>query len=390
MRASALIMLHKQCTDRRCSVEPTKPATKSSSPVAGPKSSPIKTEPSALENAQDSELDAMFARLNTGGSYMPSSSTKVATPGGPEASEFSFEDRLGTKDTAAKTPTIESPATPAKAEEKAPNAAPVVQEREGNSPKEAKKAEKAQDISQKDLEQLYMQKAAEYVSALPAGKSVSVQTIKTVSGKLRNTYAPDAKLSAEEADKLKARFVFAIVNYINQVLKETTKPVKADDIKKALQQCGGNLLALCGALVDKGHLPLNDLESITGLFKMILDILPKPEPTAVPTAAQAKPSTAVESKSTSKDPIDSMKAWPAQEKREARKSRDLTTQVASQLQKLTYPSRPTPCLYPEGRRGCEEHQRPASSRLGRPARVHLHAFSRLGLRSRQVPDAGGL
>ncbi|KAF2821307.1 hypothetical protein CC86DRAFT_373672 [Ophiobolus disseminans] len=257
----------------------------------------------------------MFARLSTGGPSTPSS-TKVAAPSsGPAASEFSFEDRPAMKDVGP-TQVVESKATSSSAPS-AKGKEPVSAVVSTSQEKEFKKVEHTKDISQKDLEQLYLRKAAEYLGALPSVNDVSVQLIKTVTNKLRNTYTPDAKLSTDEAEILKNRYVFAIVNYINQVLKKTATPIKAEDVKKALQDCDGNILALYGALVGKSHLAIDDIEGITDLFKMIQDVLPNAEPITAPTISQVKPTaTAAEFNPASKDPMDKLKAWPTQEKRE--------------------------------------------------------------------------
>jgi hypothetical protein len=176
-------------------------------------------------------------------------------------------------------------------------------------------------MSQVELDHQYLRKAAEYLSALPNNNSVSVQTIKIVTAKLRSSYSLDGKLTAGEVDKLKARYAFAVVNYINQVVKKSAKPLTAEFVKKALQDNDGNILGLYAALVEGQYLTLENLDEVVGLCKTILDILPKAEPTASAFNTKAKPisTAAIEYEPLAKDAMDNVKAWPTQEKRENRK-----------------------------------------------------------------------
>jgi hypothetical protein len=206
------------------------------------------------------------------------------------------------------------------------NVTPVSQEVEAGLAKDAVQADVAEDREQPaprvhpDVEQLYLKKATAYLQALSTADSVAVQTIKVVSTKLQSSYALDTKLNADEIEKLKARYAFAVLKHVNQVSKKNTKPVTADFVKKVLQDSGGNMLVFFAKLVEEGCLSLENIDGITALCRSILDILPKAEPTAPTATIDPKPtSTSMnETKLGANDPLDNVKAWPTQEKRETR------------------------------------------------------------------------
>jgi hypothetical protein len=282
-----------------------------------------KSEPYVPDAGNESALDELFARLSVQKPSTPPASIKHESPMNREPGPFPFEDASGGQKTpdhvAENVPASESTAIePSKS---SVGDAPVALHRDA-------------EVSQADLEQLYLRKASEYLDALPAGGVVAVNIIKTVSAKLRCTYAPDTKLSAEEVEKLQARYAFAVVNCINQVYKQSATPIKSEIVKKALLDCQGDVLALYNRLVEENYLPLNDLEAITGLGKTILDALPKAEPLATPSAPKAALSavkstsntettadktSSEDSRPASNDSVNSLKGWPTQEKRESRK-----------------------------------------------------------------------
>jgi hypothetical protein len=180
-----------------------------------------------------------------------------------------------------------------------------------------------QDMSHADMEQLYLRKSADHLEALPSGNNMAVQTIKAISTKLRNSYTVNSGVSGDEMEKLKARYAFAIQSYIKQVLKDT-KPITSDYIKKVLQDTNGDLLRVCVILAEEKLISLENMDNVTGLCKMIHNSLPKPETTVVklntefptPSLAVHKPHELVPG---SKDPLESLKPWPTQENRAARK-----------------------------------------------------------------------
>jgi hypothetical protein len=182
------------------------------------------------------------------------------------------------------------------------------------------KEEKAK-MNQAEIERLYLSQAAAYLEALPNVENVAVQTLKAVSFKLRNSYSRDTKLGVDEIEKLKARYAFAILQYVNKAGKNDDKTVTADSIKKVLQDNDGNMLVLYAKLVEEKCLSHGDIDDIIGLCRLILDILPKADPCAPATSIEPKPAATatIETKQMSKDPMDNAKAWPSREKRENRK-----------------------------------------------------------------------
>ena len=184
-------------------------------------------------------------------------------------------------------------------------------------------------MSHDELEQEYLRKAAEYISVLPPGLNNSAHTIKAVSVKLQDAYTPNVgQMSQAEVEKLRARYVFAVVNFVNKKVKLNPRPLKGDLVGKVLRDSNGSLLKMCAALIEGEYISLDSLEQITGLCKNILDVLPKAEDVSftqakVPIADMLKTQSAVPatpavptSRVAPGDPLDGMKAWPNQEKRE--------------------------------------------------------------------------
>lgn len=201
---------------------------------------------------------------------------------------------------------------------------------------QASASEETKDMSKADLEQLYLRKAYEYLQALPTCSNASVQILKTVSKKLRSSYAPSTSLSAMEVEKLQARYAFTIVNYVKKSDKGTN-PITADTAKYLLRETDGEMLRFFSKLADLEYLSLADIDSSTELCKTLLDVLPKAETATTPVVLEVKPAattstSAIEAvaklgaastvelqEQVLKDPVDRLKAWPTQEKRENRK-----------------------------------------------------------------------
>jgi hypothetical protein len=233
-----------------------------------------------------------------------------------------------------------------------------------------------QDMSHADMEQLYFRKSADYLEALPSGNDMAVQTIKAISTKLRSSYTVNPRVSGDEVEKLKARYAFAIQNYIKRVLKKDTKPITSDYIKKVLQDTNGDLLRVCVILVEEELISLENMDNVTGLCKMIHNSLPKPKTTVVklntesstPSLAVHKPLELVPG---TKDPLEDLRSWPTQEKRGTRKC-CLPAYFPLELE-LTHHSTRTPFMHPQGCLFRQEHQPTTSPCLGWQVRVHLNA-----------------
>jgi hypothetical protein len=314
----------------------------------------------------------MFARLTstTKELSVSSSSVKQESPARAGNEVPSFDDCSSLSDTPVQVRTgrtVDLSATPVKPTESL-SANTLVSGGITN-------AQQAEVISQADIEQQYLEKATLYLQALPSGGSVAVQIIKTVSTKLRSAYGANSSLNVDEAEKLKARYAFAIVNHVN---KTSARKITSGSAKQILQDSEGDMLRVYAKLVDEEYALLTDLGSIGKLGQVILDALPKAEPTNTPgtttvgpTVASSEtkanpsmtsPATKSESKPVSGDPIDSMKAWPTQEERTTRKSCSL--HKLQNCSTLTYYSPRVPCVHTQRCLGCQEHQPASSSRLG--------------------------
>jgi hypothetical protein len=79
--------------------------------------------------------------------------------------------------------------------------------------------------------------------------------------------------------------------------------------------------------VEEKHISLDTLDDVAGLVKTMLDILPKAQFSshkASGVISDMKPPSSSTIQGTQlehKDPVENMKTWPSQEKRETRKSR---------------------------------------------------------------------
>jgi hypothetical protein len=311
--------------------------TKSATSAIASQSAAVKSAVSKQSNVQESALDALYARLSVTDTA-PSTIATAGSPAGPDRGAFSFGDPVESVapsepvDTAKKimeSHIAKNSSTQIMIEETAP---PVTLATQGLKSDVSKKDTQADSgsMSQKDFEAFYFRKAMEYINAMPSSKNVTLQTMQAVSTKLHSSYGPDVSLGTDEVEKLKARFAFAIVNYIKNVLKQGSDLLTIDLIKKALQDAEGNILVLCAKLADMSYLTLEKLDDVGGLCKTMLDVLPKAEPGVAAISKDTKP-VAVISKDTkplaatakatgvvSRDPMDGVTAWPSQEKREAR------------------------------------------------------------------------
>ncbi|KAH7067795.1 hypothetical protein FB567DRAFT_457859 [Paraphoma chrysanthemicola] len=306
--------------------ETVKLAPKPSATAVAPKSAPAppKIELPATMAGSESVLDEMFARLNARSPSVSSGAAKALSPGGPEKAHYSFDERSKTSTALSdvlKSFSTRSPESPDKAKPLAAAAVPSKPENQDHIPSIAatKGTAEVESMSEpeRELEHMYLGKAAEYVVALPVSESASVKSIKTTSVKLRSSHAPDAKASIGDVEKLSARFAFAVTNYVNKTEK-STNPITIDRAKEALQHAEGNVLRLYIKLVEDSYLSMNNLDSIVGLCNSIMDILPKPEPKSTPAPSAVHPSTrkAEEPMRASTNPVESFTSWPAQEKRE--------------------------------------------------------------------------
>jgi hypothetical protein len=177
-----------------------------------------------------------------------------------------------------------------------------------NLPKTTPEAKEHPPGELNEIEREYLRKASEYVSALPTSNNTPGHLFKTVSVKMHNTYAPVVKLDLAEADKLKTRYAFAVVNFINQNVKLNTTPLTADKIKDMLQCNDGSFLTLCATLIEEKYMALENLDHVVGLCKTVLDVLPRAIESSGDDSNVMSPN----------DRMDKVQPWPVPEKRKGR------------------------------------------------------------------------
>jgi protein-S-isoprenylcysteine O-methyltransferase len=314
----------------------------SSTTTITPKAALLQREDVKLKSDafEESAMDALYARLN-GKTVLAPRTPVSSTSSRPDQAKFSFSDRLG-EAKADKIKTDNAEAEQAEAE-KADN--------------KKTDGDKLTVMTQEELESAYMRKASEYIQTLPDSNENAASLIKAMSRKLRSSYTPEVKIDVEKNDLIKARLAFAVANYINKILKKRPEqPRTPDSIKQTLKDADGDFLRLCAKLVEEGYVSLETLAEVSGIVATMRDVLPKAESSitgAIKAPHRATPpvaSSAENSKPVSKTPVDNMKGWPTQEKRENRRS------VSSRIKglKLTNYSGCSSHLHVE--RSCRHHQ----------------------------------
>jgi hypothetical protein len=305
-------------------------------PVIRPKSSASEPQATLSNKVEEDALAELFARLNTHGLSKKTENelpitVETAKPMAAAEPTFAEEPTATKKPTVTEDPTItEKPAVTEKSTVTAKPAVAAVESSEAPSEKPQVDLEQ-QYLGKAFIEQQYRGKAFDYLKAMPGGGSVAVHIIQTLSTNLRKTYSAEAKVSKDGVAKLKARYALAIVEYTNNVYK-SAKSITSALALKILQDSDGNLLTLYEKLAEDEYLPLTDLNGIFGLCKHVLDVYTMSESnghstmsmvegdgTSSKATASGPIAKTNDSKSASNDPIDNMKAWPAQEKRENRK-----------------------------------------------------------------------
>lgn len=298
---------------------------KSPSPTSVSKLPPSKIELPPQTLTTKGSLDDLFARLSGASPPIPSRPAEELSPAGPDKSLFSFDESsttgMATIKTSADATLPGDQASPARL-----FAEPSYHQPGLGSP-QAQRTADLTDTTQEEPEQKYLRKAAEYFVAISPGTNTDVQTIQAVAKKLHVAYDSKlAKLQLGEIEELRARYVFAVVSYINKTAKLNLEPLTTDFVKTVLHDSNGDFMQLCTALVEEGHIALDSLEHVAGLCKNILDILPKADGLL---AAQlrtiraettktvpSRPKSPVAANETPVDQLDGMKAWPQQETRE--------------------------------------------------------------------------
>jgi hypothetical protein len=173
-------------------------------------------------------------------------------------------------------------------------------------------------LSFTDFASRYLDKAYEYLNSLPAG-GATADCVKDATVKLRQSYAatsPPVPIS---------RYLDAIVAYCTGLGKSGPTAITKEFLAQTLDQGKGNFLQLCAALIDEKVIVIDKLDEVVGLCKAVVGVLPDNVNLQVPTPnTEDKPQVTASTshaKPISKDPMDNMKTWPTQEKRDSRKSR---------------------------------------------------------------------
>ncbi|XP_014552893.1 hypothetical protein COCVIDRAFT_41025 [Bipolaris victoriae FI3] len=268
------------------------------SSVSVPSISNAKAGPSQKDDPKSDDtsalIDALFAHLNSKDSELSAPATGSSMTLGNHTKVAPIESLPSSTTATLVVPSVLTEAIPKQATT-------------DGLPEPVKAAVQPADITEAELENEYMRRASAYVDALPDTKEGTPQLIKVVSNKMRVTYKPLASMDVKEKDTIKARFAFAIANYLNKTLQKGPMECAASSIKQKLEDVDGDFLKLCAMLVEEKHMSLETLDDVTGLVKALLDILPKAELTTIPGM--------LGSKVVLEDPIDNMKTWPTAEKR---------------------------------------------------------------------------
>jgi hypothetical protein len=299
-------------------------------------------------NLGSSALDEMFARLAVKNISASPLSAKAVSPLGPDKAMFTFEDDFkGVPDT---TKTSTSERADAKARQPLAPTAPLSkqpQDQHGRAKSPQTSSVGMRDAVEHDKSQSnpgeeYMRKAAAYLHELPCKPGDSVHIIKTAAGKLRAAYRTSLSESqTPDIEKLRARYAFAIISYVNQKVKLSREPLTAEFVKKTLLANDGDFLRLFAALVEGKYIAIENLKHVTDFCQYILNVLPKADVSSTPRErlhfeeaqtggvslglrtndpAQTPIEAAPQPTHAAVDSSEGLKAWPTREKREHGKS----------------------------------------------------------------------
>jgi hypothetical protein len=218
-----------------------------------------------------------------------------------------------------------------------------------------------EDMSKEDLERKYLNKAWGYLVSLPTSDSTtSAQLVKAVIIKLRHSFRTFTEPPTDSPEALQSKYIEAIVNYVNGLPKNGTKPVDAGSVEQTLKENDGDFLQLCAKLIDMQLIALENLDEVVGVCQAVFVVVPAPavHQVTTPSLESGKPqsrsakedspkedvktkqprstgtnvleASSIRQKSAIKlesllkpvsmDNMDKMTAWPTQEKRENRKS----------------------------------------------------------------------
>ncbi|KAF2864744.1 hypothetical protein BDV95DRAFT_632715 [Massariosphaeria phaeospora] len=305
---------------------PTKPDEKTQDPIAKTEVTALQTyqnslkaeldatTPAGQEDAGESALDSMFARL-TASSLSPAPPSQVdEATAGPDASSSSAEQKSSR--TALEFLKSYVANAPAEALTKVQEEVPVAEVNVSAEPKNAEAETQGSSwagMSKQQLEHEYLAKASDYLNSLPeadgtANGPITASSIKTVYTKLRSLSPASGSAFSATVAGFQKKYQDAVVSYINGLHKDNS--LTTESVSQFLKEADGDFLQFCVKLVGMKVLDIRNLDQVVGLSKAIAAILPDDA------AETKKPVKPTGEEPASKDPMDSMSTWPAREKRE--------------------------------------------------------------------------
>jgi protein-S-isoprenylcysteine O-methyltransferase len=175
------------------------------------------------------------------------------------------------------------------------------QKQENSHPTKAENADKKKtadlgnhSVSKKDIEKEYLQKAWEYITSLPSAGDTPAHLVSTVARKLRQTITPNT----QDVGNLQSAVGEAVATYLSGLDNVGENKIEPKKAAQLLTDNDGDFLKFCSTLIDEQLISIDILDDVAGLCKAIIKVLPD------------------EKKLKSYDPMDGMKSWPAQVKRE--------------------------------------------------------------------------
>lgn len=175
-------------------------------------------------------------------------------------------------------------------------------------------------LNKEELEHLYLQEAFEYLRSLAEVDDGDARLVWVVATKLRRVINPDPSgaLTPSELDTMKKKIVDSVAKYVDEVARKkgVDQPLmNAEWIHTLLAKVDGSFLKLSAKLVKRQFIALDDLKEVTGLceaIKAALSTKDDEDETAKKVSTSGRKLTPV----VWNDPMEAMKAWPTQSKRD--------------------------------------------------------------------------
>jgi hypothetical protein len=149
-----------------------------------------------------------------------------------------------------------------------------------------------EDMTKEDLEREYLTKAWRYLVSLPTSDStISAGLIKAVIIKLRHSFRTFTDPLTDSPPALQSKYIEAILNYVNGLSKNSTKPIDAGLVEQTLKDNDGNFLQLCAKLIEMQLIALENLDEVVGVCQAVLAVVPAPvvHQVTIPSLKSGKP-----------------------------------------------------------------------------------------------------